>query len=162
MQTIKCNSTIPTQRTCRVIELPFTVAYLTLRITHNFTLISSGYGGLHPAAVRNDFRQLAVNNIAESVGAGIGNAKEDGVPGSAIHNYDNVPYPAYPAAAYPAYAPYGFPYAGAGFYGAGGYGFPYHFPAGYYNGAATVVNTKPVHYEAPAPVEPVKSVDPQH
>ena len=98
-----------------------------------------------------------MNNVAESVNAGVGTAKEDGVPGSTIYNYDNVPYPnyVYPAFPYVGYGGYG-PYPGH--YNTARYGYPaYHYPGAlYHHGAATVVNHKPVHYE---PSAPVKSVD---
>ena len=76
----------------------------------------------HHAAQNNAQRQLYVNHVAESVGAGTGTAFEDGVPG--VYGYGRVGYG------------YGHQGYGNGYgYGTyGGYGNGYEHGNGYGNG----------------------------
>ena len=65
--------------------------------------------------LRQAYRQSVVNNIARSVGAGVGTADVEGVPGTGYERGN--------------YYGYGYP-AGYGY----GYGYPGAYPAGYVAG----------------------------
>ena len=87
------------------------------------------------AGYRNDLRQVAVNKVAEYVGASSGKARYYGVPGAGRYVYDNRN--GY-GSGYGGYGGYGAGYGGYGAGYAGGYGAGYDggYGAGYDGGYA--------------------------